>query len=92
MKVLVQFVKKDTKVDVFIQSNEVICPDCKEPCLLETKNYKIKLFNCKNNHTNLIKIKDFPSKQKINIYQKYYVKFAHLKIWVIVLTMNFINV
>jgi len=67
MKVLVQFVKNDTKVDVFIQSNEVICPDCKEPCLLETKNYKIKLFNCKNNHTNLIKIKDFPSKQKINI-------------------------
>ena len=37
MKVLVQFIKKDTIVESFIQSIEVICPDCKEPCLLETE-------------------------------------------------------
>ena len=67
MKVLVQFIKKDTIVESFIQSNEVICPECKEPCLLETEKYKIKLFGCKNIHTKLIKIKDFPSNQKINI-------------------------
>ena len=67
MKVLVQFIKKDTIVNAFIQSNEVICPECKEPCLRETEKYKIKLFGCKNNHTKFIRIKDFPGKQKINI-------------------------
>ena len=67
MKVLVQFLKKDTIVDVTIKSNEIICSRCKEPCLLEIEDYKIKLYKCKNNHINKIKIKDFPGTQKINI-------------------------
>ena len=67
MKVLVQFLKKDTIVDVTIKSNEIICSKCKEPCLLEIEDYKIKLYKCKNNHINKIKIKDFPDTQKINI-------------------------
>ena len=33
-----------------IPLNEVICPICNEPCKLEMKNYKIKLFGCKNRH------------------------------------------
>ena len=47
MKVLVKFLKKDTIVDVTIKSNEIICSKCKEPCLLEIEDYKIKLYKCK---------------------------------------------
>lgn len=33
-----------------IKSNEIICPECYENILLNIKDYKINLYNCKNNH------------------------------------------
>ena len=33
-----------------IKSKEIICPKCYENTLLNINNYKINLYNCKNNH------------------------------------------
>ena len=52
---------------ILVDSKEVICPECKEPCRFQIENYKVKLSNCKNGHLiENIKIKDFAKKQKIN--------------------------
>ena len=50
-----------------IPLNEVICPICKEPCKLEMKNYKIKLFGCKHRHkTENIKLDEYMNYQNID--------------------------
>jgi len=50
-----------------ISSKEVICPKCKENCLIDIKNYKIRLFNCKNGHEfNNILLSEFYNLQNIN--------------------------
>ena len=36
--------------DNIIKSKEVICPKCNENILIKINEYKINLFNCKNNH------------------------------------------
>ena len=49
------------------KSKEIICPKCGEACLINFNNYKIKLFECKNNHeTNNILINDYNNTQIIN--------------------------
>lgn len=49
-------------------SNEIICPTCKENCLIEIKDYKISLYGCKNYHRkNNILLSEFKETQKINI-------------------------
>ena len=48
-------------------SNEVICPICKEICLLEIKDYKISLYNCKNGHKSNLSINGFNESQNINL-------------------------
>ena len=51
-----------------IQSKDIICPNCKEPCLLAIDNYKIKLFDCNYNHiTNNIKFDEFYKTQEREI-------------------------
>ena len=68
--VLVNSIDKDEqdKEKVIIQSKDIICPDCKEPCRYTIDNYQIKLTDCCNNHTtNNIKFIDFPKTQEINI-------------------------
>ena len=50
------------------QSNEVICPMCQESCKLEIKNYRIKLYDCKNGHTiENIKFDEYINYQKIDL-------------------------
>ena len=57
-----------TKEDVMVQSKDIICPQCKEPCRFTVENCKIKLFECINNHTiNNIKFTNFAKTQEINI-------------------------
>ncbi len=52
---------------ILVDSKEVICPECKEPCRFQIENYKVKLSNCKNGHLiENMKLKDFAKKQKIN--------------------------
>ena len=40
-----------------IKSKEIICPNCNENILININEYKINLFNCRNNHNidNIIK-------------------------------------
>ena len=68
--VLVNSIDKNDqdKEKVIIQSKDIICPECKEPCRFTIENYKIKLTDCCNNHTiNNIKFIDFTKTQEINI-------------------------
>ena len=54
-------------VQDFVQSKDIICPQCHEPCRIKINNFKIELSGCKNKHnSNDIKVKDFPDTQKVN--------------------------
>jgi len=69
MKVLVMSNTKsddlDNKKDHLAKSKDIICPKCFEPCKIEIKNYRIKLYDCKNGHeTENIKYEDFMDTQK----------------------------
>ena len=53
-----------------IKSKDIICPICKEICIYEIKDHKIKLYGCKNGHIiDNIKLDDFNNKQNIDISQ-----------------------
>ena len=51
-----------------IKSKEIICPKCNENILIKLNEYKINLFNCKNNHEiNNIFLNEFENIEKIDI-------------------------
>ena len=57
----------DPNKSLKIESNEVICPECKCSAFLTIKDYKMNLNCSKNNHKfNNIPIKDFSKTQEIN--------------------------
>ena len=57
--------ENDTQIK---KSKDVICPICKEPCKYNMKDYRIKLFDCKNGHIyDNIKLTDFINTQKEDI-------------------------
>ena len=67
MKILALNFQEESKDEGLIKSKNVICPQCKENCLLCMENYKIKLYDCKNGHiTNNISLNEFNNIQKIN--------------------------
>ena len=48
-----------------VNSKDIICPRCKEPCRIEIKDYKIKFYECPNGHvTENINIFNFSKTQK----------------------------
>ena len=49
-----------------IKSRDIICPKCGEIYLIEFKDYKIKLNNCKNKDENIISLNEFENTQNIN--------------------------
>jgi len=68
LKILVYEIEDDDKCKEKLKDSKyIICPSCKEICFIDINNYKIDLFNCKNNHcfSNLLlsELNDF---QKIN--------------------------
>ena len=68
MKILVHLIDKNEEVEQSIKSKDIICPLCKEPCRIKMENYKLKLYDCINNHSSTnINIIDFPKTQNINI-------------------------
>ena len=72
MKVLVyKFENGDENNEqVIVKSEDIICPKCKEPCLIGLDNYRIKLYDCINGHiTKDIKITEFDNTQKVNLSQ-----------------------
>ena len=52
MNILVYSIKEESKEEGMKESKEVICPQCKENCLISLENYGIKLYDCKNKHVN----------------------------------------
>ena len=50
MIILVNENKETIIKENIIKSKEIICPKCKENILIKINEYKINLFNCKNNH------------------------------------------
>ena len=51
-----------------IKSKNIICPKCNENCKINIKNYKINLFECKNNHRiNNILFNKFEKTQMIDL-------------------------
>ena len=50
MNILVNEDDNPIKIENIIKSKEIICPKCNENILIKIDNYKINLFNCKNNH------------------------------------------
>ena len=51
------------------KADDIICPQCKENVLIKIKDYKIRMYNCKNNHNNIILFKEFEDTQNIDISQ-----------------------
>ena len=71
--------KKRNKMDILVSSTneenleelkdskDIICPECKETCLMSIEDYKVNLYGCKNGHkTKDILINLFENLQKIN--------------------------
>ena len=49
-------------------SNDIICPECKELCKYEIKDYKIKLYDCTKGHiTENINLNEYENNQNIDI-------------------------
>ena len=69
MNILVNsFLDKNKEENSIIKSKEVICPKCLEEINLKIKNYKISLYECKNDHSiNDIYFKDFLYTQNIDL-------------------------
>ena len=70
MNIIVVNSSNEMNKNKFMESKEIICPECGELCLLDIygykDDYKLKLSNCKKNHENTIFLEDFNEKQKIN--------------------------
>ena len=65
--ILIYEYDKSTIINNMIKSNEIICPECKENCLIKIKDYQILLYNCKNKHENTILLNEYDETQEINI-------------------------
>ena len=51
IKILVYEIEDDDKCEEKLKDSKyIICPICKEICLISINHYKINLFNCKNKH------------------------------------------
>ena len=69
MSILVYESKEYTNINnpIFVKSKEVICPQCDESCRINIKDYKINLYECKNNHkNNNFLLDDYNNTQFIN--------------------------
>ena len=59
------YLETETKVQV---SNDIVCPECKQPCRISIDEYHIKLYECSNGHTvNDIKLDEFNKTQEIKV-------------------------
>lgn len=68
MIILVYSIKEESKEEGIKASKEVICPQCKEDCLIDMSNYRIKLYDCKNgNNIENISLEEYENTQEIDI-------------------------
>ena len=50
INILVNEYEKNENINLLKKSQEIICPICKELCLIDFNDYKINFQKCKNNH------------------------------------------
>ena len=68
MNILVDKLNNTLINDIIKESEEIICPICHENILIKINDYRINLFNCKNNHNiKDITLTEFINSQKIDI-------------------------
>ena len=54
--------------NTIIKSKRIICPHCKESCKYNIKDYRIKLYDCKNKHIiEKLKLSEFINTQNVDI-------------------------
>ena len=59
------YINKDDKV--IVESKDIICPKCLEQCRIKIEDYIIKLFDCKNGHSIMMRLDKFKESQKIDL-------------------------
>ena len=70
MSVLVNNINEKKNENKFIKPKNVICPICGEKSKLNINNYKINLFDCKNDHKlSNLSFNEYEKKQKIDLSQ-----------------------
>ena len=69
MSIIVYDVPEEAETNnSIVKSKNIICPTCKENAKIKFKNYKITLYDCKNNHTiNDISYDEFEKSQNIDL-------------------------
>ena len=68
MNVIVYDKDEGDNIRTIIKSNEVICPECQENILINIKNYKVNLNECKNGHMKYnILFEEYEKIQKIDL-------------------------
>ena len=61
--------EKNEENDINIKPKQVICPQCKTIAKMDINNYRIRIYNCINNHDiKNILLENFEKDQKINKY------------------------
>ena len=59
--------KNENKAETIKQYRDIICPECREVCLIDIKDYKITLNKCSNNHSlGNVLLDEFNDLQKYN--------------------------
>jgi len=67
MKILVESINETNKEKSLFESNDIICPNCKERARINIKDYNINIYGCKNNHNiNNILFDEFKNLQMID--------------------------
>ena len=68
LKVLVNMIESnEAPEEVITESEEIICPQCREHCRIAFEDFKIKLYECPNKHERKdINVSDFADTQKVN--------------------------
>ena len=68
MNILVTNDEENKSENKIIVSNDIICPDCNENILIDIKDFKINLSECKNKHKiNNVLLNKFEETQKIDL-------------------------
>ena len=68
IKILIYSNRNDNENKNIKKSNDILCPECKEICKYDIKDYKITLYDCKNRHKiKNIKINEYENTQNIDL-------------------------
>ena len=68
IKILVNPCIDNNPINIYYRPKFIICPQCEENARIKIQNFKITIYECKNNHiNNNISLKTFEETQKINL-------------------------